>query len=174
MGALSVCHFYVLYVKIITCHLCSIYCQNNDFVNKAQGGCSCGIDLVDPANNCADGNGHGTHVAGTVGGMTWGVAKEAQLIAIRVLNDDGSGNTGDLIDGLNWAVQSMETRKRPSVANLSVGASYSESVNNAVSSAFSAGLNVVVSAGNDVRPVIPVLSFVTSYLFAYMIECKCL
>lgn len=112
------------------------------------GSCTCGIDFVD--GTCVDGNGHGTHCAGTVAGETYGIAKEANLIAVRVLNDKGSGSLDDVIAGIEWAAQAMSTSGKPSVANLSLGSSYSASVNDATNSAVSAGLNMLVAAGNDV------------------------
>jgi subtilisin family serine protease len=123
-----------------------IYCGNNDFT-KLEGTCVCGVDYVD--GSCVDGNGHGTHCAGTVAGQTYGVAKEANLIAVRVLNDAGSGSLDDVIAGIEWAVGNMNSSGKPSVANLSLGSSYSSSVNDATTSAVSAGLNMMVAAGND-------------------------
>lgn len=124
-----------------------IYCGNNDFTSKTTGTCVCGVDLVD--GSCVDGNGHGTHCAGTVAGQRWGVAKEANLIAVRVLNDRGSGSLSDIVEGIEWAVDNMKLTKKPSVANLSLGSSFSNSVNEATNSAVSAGLNMIVAAGND-------------------------
>ncbi|CAM9181217.1 unnamed protein product, partial [Ectocarpus fasciculatus] len=124
-----------------------VYCGNNDFTSKTRGTCTCGIDLID--GSCVDGNGHGTHCAGTVAGQRWGVAKEANLIAVRVLNDKGSGSLDDIVQGINWAVGATEDSGRPSVANLSLGSSYSTSVNDATNSAVSSGLNMLVAAGND-------------------------
>jgi cerevisin len=66
------------------------------------GTCTYGVDYVDGTNR--DGNGHGTHVAGTAAGQVYGVAKEANLIAVRVLNNAGSGSYSDIIAGVNWLV----------------------------------------------------------------------
>lgn len=77
-----------------------IYCENVEFTGKLVGTCTYGIDLIDGSN--VDGNGHGTHVAGTTAGQMYGVAKEANLIAVRVMNDKGSGSYDDIIAGVNW------------------------------------------------------------------------
>lgn len=124
-----------------------IYCQNNDFVNKVTGSCVCGADFVD--GSCVDGNGHGTHCAGTVAGITYGVAKEADLIAVRVLNDAGSGTLDGVIQGIDWTVQNAQKTGKPSVANLSLGSSFSQSVNDAVEAAVAGGVNMLVAAGNN-------------------------
>ncbi len=81
-----------------------IYCENNEFVNKKTGTCTFGESFVyvNQVKDTTDGNGHGTHCAGTVAGITYGVAKEANLIAVKVLSDAGSGSTSGVIDGINW------------------------------------------------------------------------
>lgn len=85
-----------------------IYCENNDFTGKKVGTCTFGESFVysgigpNKEKDVTDGNGHGTHCAGTVAGQTYGVAKEANLIAVKVLSDSGSGSTSGVIDGINW------------------------------------------------------------------------
>jgi subtilisin family serine protease len=97
-----------------------------------------------------DGNGHGTHVASTVGGKTYGVAKAVQLYAYKVLGDTGSGTYAGIVAGVDAAVAKYKSRgRRPSVGNMSLGGGYSAAVNSAVSKASSEGLIVVVAAGND-------------------------
>lgn len=99
------------------------------------------------SSNTSDCNGHGTHVAGTVGGTLYGVAKGATLIPVRVLNCQGSGTTSGVIAGINWVAGSS---LRPAVANLSLGMSgVSTAVNAAVAGAVSKGVSMVVAAGND-------------------------
>jgi len=114
------------------------------------GRASYGYDAVDgslPADDC---NGHGTHVAGTVGGATYGVAKGVQLIAVRVLNCAGSGSTSGVIAGINWVRQQKQTNPgTPAVANMSLGGSFSSALNQAVASAIQAGVIFVVAAGNS-------------------------
>jgi subtilisin family serine protease len=85
-----------------------IYCENNEFVNKKVGTCKFGESFVydgfgpNKVKDTTDGNGHGTHCAGTVAGQVYGIAKEANLIAVKVLSDTGSGSTSGVIDGINW------------------------------------------------------------------------
>ena len=83
------------------------------------GRATSGFDAVDggPADDC---NGHGTHVAGTVGGTTYGVAKQVSLIAVRVLDCSGSGATSGVISGINW-VTANHPAGQPAVANMSLG-----------------------------------------------------
>ena len=93
----------------------------------------------------ADCNGHGTHVAGTVGGTTWGVAKQVELVAVRVLDCSGSGSWSGIIAGLDWITRNAI---KPAVANMSLGGGASVSVDDAVDSTIEAGVPVVVAAGN--------------------------
>lgn len=100
----------------------------------------------------ADGNGHGTHCAGTVGSKTYGVAKKASLLGIKVLNASGSGSNSGVIAGINFAANDQRTRAACSggaVASMSLGGGRSAAVNSAAASAVSAGLFLVVAAGND-------------------------
>ncbi|KAI7182703.1 hypothetical protein KC315_g14566 [Hortaea werneckii] len=99
----------------------------------------------------SDGNGHGTHVAGTIGGTTYGVAKNSTLIAVKVLSDSGSGYLSDVIAGIEWAVNNATASKRigKSVMNLSLGSAKSQVVNDAISAAVRAGMFVAVAAGNN-------------------------
>lgn len=99
-----------------------------------------------------DEDGHGTHVSGTCAGHTYGVAKAASIIAVQVLDGDGSGTTGGVLKGIQYAI-AAHTAKRGtgtgSVINLSLGGVYSSTLNNAVASAVNAGIVVAVAAGND-------------------------
>ncbi|KAH8797602.1 serine proteinase [Flagelloscypha sp. PMI_526] len=98
----------------------------------------------------ADGNGHGTHIAGTIGGTQFGVAKLASLIAVKVLADDTLfGLWSDIISGINWVVGQAQASGRPSVINMSISGSANSAVDNAVDAAANHGVHVVVSAGND-------------------------
>ncbi|KAI7215870.1 hypothetical protein KC333_g5178 [Hortaea werneckii] len=99
----------------------------------------------------SDGNGHGTHVAGTIGSATYGVAKRSTLIAVKVLSDSGSGYLSDVIAGIEWAVNNATASKRigKSVMNLSLGSAKSQIVNDAISAAVRAGMFVAVAAGNN-------------------------
>lgn len=113
------------------------------------GRASSGYDAVDGSLPAADCNGHGTHVAGTVGGQTYGVAKGVQLIAVRVLNCNGSGSTSGVIAGINWVTnQKRGTPAIPAVANMSLGGSPSSALDTAVKNSISAGVTYAVAAGN--------------------------
>jgi subtilisin family serine protease len=92
-------------------------------------------------------NGHGTHVAGTIGSKTYGVAKKVNLYGVKVLNKSGSGSTSNVVAAINYVAQNARPGK--SVLNLSLGGSKSTSVNNAVAAAVAAGVVVVVAAGNE-------------------------
>jgi PKD repeat protein len=95
--------------------------------------------------NGDDCNGHGTHVAGTVGGATHGVAKDVQLVAVRVLNCSGSGTWSGVIAGIDWVTKNATG---PSVANMSLGGGASATVDEAVGGSIAAGITYVVAAGN--------------------------
>jgi serine protease len=110
------------------------------------GRASHGRDTVDNDNNATDCNGHGTHVAGTVGGSTYGVAKSVQLIAVRVLNCSGSGTDAGVIAGIDWVTAN---HVKPAVANMSLGGGASTTLDNAVRNSVAAGVTYVVAAGND-------------------------
>jgi subtilisin family serine protease len=96
--------------------------------------------------NGQDCDGHGTHVAGTVGGATWGVAKGVQLRGVRVLDCYGSGSTSGIIAALNWLRTHVV---RPAVANMSFGGGYSSSLNSATDSLANSGVFMAVAAGNE-------------------------
>lgn len=94
-------------------------------------------------NDC---NGHGTHVGGTVGGKTYGVAKKAYLRGVRVLDCSGSGSTSGIIAAVDWVRQN---RLNPAIANMSLGGGYSSSLNTAVNNLANSGVFVAVAAGNS-------------------------
>jgi subtilisin family serine protease len=96
--------------------------------------------------NGSDCNGHGTHVAGTVGGSTYGVAKSVMLRGLRVLNCSGSGSTSGIIAAIDWLRVNFIA---PAVANMSLGGGYSSSLNTAVNNLSNAGVFVAVAAGNS-------------------------
>jgi subtilisin family serine protease len=93
-----------------------------------------------------DCHGHGTHVAGTVGGATYGVAKQVRLVAVKVLNCAGSGSTIGVVSGINWVRQNAV---KPAVANMSLGGGISTSIDNAVTNAVNSGIVFAVAAGNS-------------------------
>jgi subtilisin family serine protease len=105
-----------------------------------------GYDFVSNDSTPQDGNGHGTHVAGTIGGTTYGVAKNVTLHAVRVLDNSGSGTTAGVVNGINWVTANAI---KPAVANMSLGGGYSSSLNNAVTAAVNSGVTFAVAAGNE-------------------------
>ena len=96
--------------------------------------------------NGQDCNGHGTHVAGTVGSSTYGIAKAVRLRGVRVLNCSGSGSTSGIIAAVDWV---RANRTNPAVANMSLGGGYSSSLNTAVTNLVNSGVFVAVAAGNS-------------------------
>jgi subtilisin family serine protease len=106
-----------------------------------------GINYADTTND--DCNGHGTHVAGTVGGNTWGIAKNTKLIAVKVLGCSGSGSWAGVISGVQWVANQYQASKRPSVANMSLGGGLYTALNDAVTAAINVGVTFVLAAGNN-------------------------
>jgi aqualysin 1 len=107
-----------------------------------------GFDSVDGTGLVDDCNGHGTHVAGTVGGNTWGVAKGVTLVAVRVLDCAGFGLTSGVIAGVNW-VTGNHAAGQPAVANMSLGGGASAALDQAVQGSIADGVSYAVAAGND-------------------------
>jgi len=102
--------------------------------------------ITNEANS--DLNGHGTHVSGTVGGTTYGIAKKVNLYAVKVLSGSGSGTTAGVISGVNYVTNNKSGSKR-SVANMSLGGGASATLDTAVTNAVAAGIVFAVAAGND-------------------------
>lgn len=96
-----------------------------------------------------DGNGHGTHVAGTIGGSTYGVSKQVTLYAVKVLDASGSGTNSGVISGINYVATDAPKRSCSSVANMSLGGSKSTAVNSAAAALVRAGVFLAVAAGNS-------------------------
>jgi serine protease len=105
-----------------------------------------GYTAISDGNGTNDCNGHGTHVAGTIGSETYGLAKDVSLIPVRVLGCDGSGTNSGVIAGVDWVAQNASG---PSVANMSLGGGNSTALDNAVNGAINSGITFVVAAGND-------------------------
>jgi subtilisin family serine protease len=103
-------------------------------------------DAVGDGRNGQDCNGHGTHVAGTVGSATYGVAKGVTLRAVRVLNCQGSGTNSGVIAGMNWVASNHAAT---SVANMSLGGGYSSATNTAANNLANSGVFLAVAAGNS-------------------------
>ena len=113
---------------------------------QISGRASYGYDAVDGDTTASDGNGHGTHVATTIAGSTYGVAKKAKVVAVRVLDNNGSGTTAGVIAGIDWVTAN---HSGPSVANLSLGGGASTALDTAVRNSISSGVTYAVAAGNS-------------------------
>ena len=128
----SVVRAYIIDTGILTSH--------PDFGGRA----SVGFDAM--GGNGIDCNGHGTHVAGTVGGATYGIAKSVKLVAVRVLNCSGSGTNSGVIAGMDWVATNHIS---PAVANMSLGGGSSSAVNTSANNLASSGVFLAVAAGNS-------------------------
>ncbi|HET9381788.1 MAG TPA: S8 family serine peptidase [Streptomyces sp.] len=111
-----------------------------------EGRATHGFDAVDNDDSADDGNGHGTHVAATIAGAAHGVAKKAAVVAVRVLDDSGSGTTEQVIAGIDCVTQN---HKGPSVANMSLGGGADPALDAAVTKAVASGVTFAVAAGNE-------------------------
>lgn len=115
---------------------------HSDFGGRA----SYGYDAIDNDNTAQDGHGHGTHVAGTVAGNAYGVAKKAKVVGVRVLNNSGSGTTAQVVAGIDWVAQNAV---KPAVANMSLGGGADTALDTAVRNAIASGVTFAVAAGNE-------------------------
>ncbi|GEB53314.1 MULTISPECIES: S8 family peptidase [Streptomyces] len=115
---------------------------HKDFGGRATSG----YDAVDGDQDAQDGNGHGTHVAATVAGKTYGVAKKADVVAVRVLDDEGSGTTEQVVAGIDWVTKN---HKGPSVANMSLGGAKDAAMDAAIKKSIASGVTYAVAAGNE-------------------------
>jgi subtilisin family serine protease len=133
-------HAYVIDTGIRISHL--------DFGGRARNG----YDFVDRDRVAQDCDGHGTHVAGTIGGSIFGVAKKVQLVAVRVMNCAGSGSISDVIAGVNWVTRNAV---KPAVANMSLGApkkgaaQAAAALDQAIAASIASGVTYTIAAGND-------------------------
>lgn len=116
---------------------------HTDFGGRA----SSGFDAIDggPADDC---NGHGTHVSGTIGGATYGIAKAVSLVAVRVLDCNGSGTNAQVISGIDWAIGN-HVAGQPAVANMSLGGAANAALDTAIRNLVADGVTVAVAAGNE-------------------------
>ncbi len=113
-----------------------------DFGGRAKLGYSA---VGGKATDC---NGHGTHVAGTIGGTKYGVAKRVNLVAVKVLNCAGSGTNSGVIAGINWVIKN-HPNATAAVANMSLGGGFSQAINNAVANLVADNVTVALAAGNE-------------------------
>ncbi|MFG3410055.1 S8 family serine peptidase [Streptomyces sp. NPDC048142] len=116
--------------------------SHNDFGGRAFNG----YDAVDDDNVAQDGHGHGTHVAGTVAGTAYGVAKKAKIVGVRVLNNQGSGTTAGVVAGIDWVTANAV---KPAVANMSLGGGADSVLDDAVRRSIASGVTYAVAAGNE-------------------------
>ncbi|MFI7072789.1 S8 family serine peptidase [Micromonospora sediminicola] len=116
--------------------------DHEDFGGRASNG----YDAVDQDDVAQDCDGHGTHVAGTLGGATYGVAKKVKLVAVRVLDCEGNGTTEGVIAGIDWVTGHASG---PSVANMSLGGENDPALNDAVARSIASGITYAVAAGNS-------------------------
>ncbi|MGN2361308.1 S8 family peptidase [Streptomyces luridiscabiei] len=119
--------------------------SHQDIVGRASNG----WDFVDNDAVAQDGNGHGTHVATTAAGTTYGVAKKAKVVAVRVLNNSGSGTTAGVIAGVDWITANHVSN---SVANVSLGGGPSPTLDDAVRRSIASGVTYAIAAGNSNAP----------------------
>jgi subtilisin family serine protease len=126
-------HAYIVDTGIRTTHV--------DFGGRAVWGTNTTGDGIN-----SDCHGHGTHVAGTVGGASYGVAKGVALVAVKVLNCAGSGTTSGVVSGVNWVAQNAI---RPAVANMSLGGGVQQALDDAVAGAIASGVTFAIASGNS-------------------------
>ncbi len=119
-----------------------ILAGHSDFGGRVSGG----YTAIADGYGTSDCNGHGTHVAGTIGAATWGIAKAAALVPVRVLDCVGSGSLSTVLAGLDWIVANA---LKPAVVNMSLGGGASSTLDSAVAKLVANGISVVVAAGND-------------------------
>ena len=121
-----------------------VYAAHSEFGGRV----STGYTAIADGNGSNDCNGHGTHVSGTIGGATIGVARSVSIVPVRVLDCTGSGSMSQVLAGINWMVADHQPGV-PAVANLSLGGSYYAPLNAAIDGAVADGITVVVAAGNS-------------------------
>lgn len=119
-----------------------IYADHEDFEGRA----SVGTDTINDGQNGKDCQGHGSHVAGTIAGKTYGLAKGAKVFGVRVLDCKGSGTTESVVAGIDWVTANA---KKPAVANMSLGGPADQALDDAVKKSVAAGITYAVAAGNE-------------------------
>lgn len=128
--------------------------EHNDFGGRAEWG-----QTVPNGDRDEDGNGHGSHCGGTIAGSKYGIAKKANVVAVKVLRSNGSGTMSDVVKGVDWATSAhlkeealaakRGTKYKGAVANMSLGGGKSPSLDRAVNGAVESGIVFAVAAGND-------------------------
>lgn len=120
-----------------------VFVNHTDFGGRARWGGTFGV------TGSTDGHGHGTHCAGTAAGGQYGVAKNASVIAVKVLSDGGSGSVSGIVSGLDWVKGQVAASGRPSIVSMSLGGSGNTVLDDAVFSLTSFGIHTIVAAGNS-------------------------
>lgn len=120
-----------------------IYLEHEEFEGRA----TWGANFADSSLAQTDVDGHGTHCAGTIGGKLYGMAKKVNLVAVKILDDQGSGSMSGIISGIDWILANKPLRS--SVASMSVGGGFSAALNSAITNSMRFNLTFVVAAGND-------------------------
>ncbi len=121
-----------------------VYASNSEFAGRVVNGYS----AISDGRGTTDCHGHGSHVAGTIAGSTFGFANQATIVPVRVLDCYGSGSTSGVVAGINWMIN-HHVAGQPAVANLSLGGTYDYATNDAVERAVADGITMVVAAGNE-------------------------
>ncbi|KAF9282072.1 hypothetical protein BGZ68_006221 [Mortierella alpina] len=121
-----------------------VYIEHNEFEGRA----SWGANFITGSED-TDENGHGTHVAGTIGGATYGVAKKVNIVGVKVLDAGGSGSTSGVVAGMDWVAKHAVAGK--SVVSMSLGGGKSQAIDSAAGRLFDANIPLIVAAGNDAR-----------------------
>ena len=120
---------------------------HNDLTGRIS---SSGYSAINDGNGTVDCNGHGTHVAGSAAGTTFGLAKNAKVVPVRILNCQGSGSYSGVMAGLDWILSPENPNsKTQAVVNLSIGGGFSSALNAAILRLTNAGVTVVAAAGNE-------------------------
>jgi subtilisin family serine protease len=119
--------------------------NHTDFAGRLPEGAY--FDFGDGCPELADCLGHGTHVAGTIGGTTWGVAKNVSIVPVKVANRNGQSADSIVVAGINWAIDQHQS-DQPAVANFSLGFDEAGSIDDAVKALIADGVTVVAAAGN--------------------------
>ncbi|CAO3568952.1 unnamed protein product [Mortierella alpina] len=119
-----------------------VYVDHNEFEGRA----SWGANFIDGSED-TDENGHGTHVSGTIGGASYGVAKKVSIVGVKVLDAGGSGSTSGVVAGMDWVAKNAVPGK--SVVNMSLGGGKSRALDAAAGRLFAANIPLIVAAGNS-------------------------
>jgi cerevisin len=119
-----------------------VYTQNEEFEGRAT------LPWAASDYELVDGTGHGTHVAGIAAGKTYGVAKNANIIGVKVIDDNGNGDIANAVTGLNWVANNIKSTGKPSIVNMSFSSPASQLFDDAAIAMVSSGTAVVAAAGN--------------------------